>query len=92
MDQIKSYDNLDLTGLAGLDCQWSDFHTRRFGGQIDLAYTLGKSWPVTQFLNCTRPAARRPCLPMPMPLRTPISYYWFGGVDGSDSASGANRA
>lgn len=49
-DRTQNYDNLDLTGLATLGAYWTRFHTQRYGGQVDLAYTLGSS-PVTQRLE-----------------------------------------
>lgn len=51
MDQDKNYRNLDLTGLSSLGALWSDFRTRRYGGQLDLALTVGQSGPVTQRLE-----------------------------------------
>ncbi|MCJ2189214.1 TonB-dependent receptor domain-containing protein [Novosphingobium beihaiensis] len=48
MDQDKHYANLDQFGLGGLGRFWSDFRTRRYGGQLDLAFTLGKDGPIRQ--------------------------------------------
>jgi vitamin B12 transporter len=51
MDQRKNYWNLDMTGLSSLGALWSDFRTRRYGGQLDLAMTLADAGPITQRLE-----------------------------------------
>ncbi|WP_160296905.1 TonB-dependent receptor domain-containing protein [Sphingomonas sp. ERG5] len=48
MDQDKQFANTDQFGIGGIGRFSSDFHTRRYGAQLDAAYTLGETWPITQ--------------------------------------------
>ncbi|MFT4027075.1 MAG: TonB-dependent receptor plug domain-containing protein [Novosphingobium sp.] len=52
LDRTQAFDNIDLlTSVTSTGSLWTRFHTQRFGGQIDLAYTFGRGSPITQRLE-----------------------------------------